>query len=580
MYEVDDEQLVALGRALYNPNDYFQRRTTKIRPLDRNSLSVEVSSELVVPKLEVTQIPKARSAEPMVDSRLARYLRRKGVLLAPVATAGQSPVGRSQRLVSLGIFKKSSQRLPDLKAGCNGRRIAVLGRHERADSMMRITLGGFREPTLEELRAEKKLAPEDDIVPFDSLPRETQSHIERWFIVINEEAEPEDAELHVAAFLEGLTTRDHVLSPAESWAQSPRVLEALDVASKDLHILGWVFAEEDERLVVDISYTHPLERPIRYWRDSSLSNKPPLWRWLFQPIRSVLRFLALRPLAVSLNEPGAEHVESMWLIVDAPPGTTVEDIYWEAVVLEAGQDEQEEEFGDSDDAAEWNYAYGYERGEVASLTTHRRDEGTVRKPRRVWFGLQMAPDTSTLWSGILVLTVAVVLAFVGVGRLLDDDASIVSNTLLLALPGLFAGVLRLLQPSVKTGATRGPRFLLGFVAIAPYVVAFLNQVQPIPSSFLGYEPSLTDFSKTLSSFSAGVALLFFFIAIPNRGPLIAHLKWSWLGNLPRWGPLKEFDGAGGLSEERRAHYKRADILATAKLACCLVGAILWWKLLF
>lgn len=167
----------------------------------------------------------------------------------------------------------------------------------------------------------------------------------------------------------------------------------------------------------------------------------------------------------------------------------------------------------------------FRRGSSTTLSAHA-DEIVVEHSRRSWFGLQLAPST-LLGAGVAVVSlVAFVLAVVArLGLECSDPANAglarckspgsISGTslgVMLAIPGLAAGVLAQARSRATDKVARGPRFLTYTVAVVPYACASLLAFG------LSTPQDLMEVARAGAAFAAFVAAILLMIGVLSRRP--------------------------------------------------------------
>ena len=453
-----------------------------------------------------------------------------------------------QRLISLGLFSKISGRLPNLQAfDGSGRQLSVLGRAERYKALTEVLTGRFKVggPVFPTEAADQMN------VAFDRLRLPTQR---RLFSFISEivDDEPRRAKARAQALKVWMDRNGLAYL-----AGMKEFKELLATVVDDTHLLVFVDAQPDDDIVLTIKYELPVE-PFSVRREFALGDRrkavaSPSWWWeessiprqgavtltfpvVLRPIRSMLRFVGLVPLPMAVEEPSAEHCESMYFTVEPMQGTEVEDIYWEAK---------------ENAPSKVSTGTDYQRGDQAVLSNHTDDgKGHVASPPKLWFGLRVARWGSAPTAAVICLTIAYTMWKVAEGDLTLGDTNEVGAALTLAIPGFAAGAASLLGGASKSRVTLGPWLLLLVTGSLPYVT--------VMQSLTSNSESVTSLARFGAAFSAGVCGLFLAIFI---GPLRPSARWL---------------SDKGNGRRRRRFYAIRDTVAALEVGACVLVSVLIW----
>jgi hypothetical protein len=492
-----------LGQLIHVPTEYSKRRVETLTIESVNRLRWEITQEFVIPTLQDDTDADLLRVEP--------------------------------RAVSLGIYDKT--RHPDLVAtDASGSQLTVLDRQARGLLLGHAYLakvlksgGRFGLPIrLTEAEFDALLGVVAQVTALD----ERRADLARLFWV------------------------DELVNAGGSLARVNRNNEFsndLETLAREIHLLALVRAHPGERVVVRHAFREATAG-VSYWSDfagtaPAFSRRVPTaagrfvarWTWwiIFGTARAVLRLVGLAPFLIQLENRNAEHVESLHVVLQAPLGLTIEDAFWEslrdfhagptdsaAAVPVAAWERFRAFLGRVADRDDRKVASEFRRGRTTTLSAHA-DEIEVEDPK-YWFGLQIAPSPLLPAGFVVVGVVSLVLAIaalVGEGHCVAAASSGASGCnpdstalgVMLALPGLAAGVLSQARSEVTAKIGFGPRVLTLVAAVWPYCIAVLI-------GFRQMEPTdLAVWSRYGSAFAASVAVLLLMIGTLPRRPFCTKL---------------------------------------------------------
>lgn len=371
-----------------------------------------------------------------------------------------------------------------------------------------------------------------------------------------------------------LTELDRLGGDLATVAQNEEFGNDLEHLGKEIHLLAYLPARPGEHVLVRHSFTEA-RRGVSLWSDfagsaPAFSERVPTaagrfiarWVWWipFGCIRALLRLVGLLPFLIPMTNRNAEHVESLHIVLQAPDGLTIEDAFWEQL-HEHDQPPPEERLnpviaalkrfgrflGRAVDKDSRQVAAEFRRGRAATISAHE-DEVEVGA-QRYWFGLQLAPSPLLLVGFVVVGLVSLVLAItslLGSERCISTTECTPNSTglgVMLALPGIAAGVLSQARSRVTARIGQGPRVLTLAAAVWPYAIAVL----------LAFEQAtprgLREWSKLGAAFAAFVAVLLLMIWGTPRHPFVTRLgREGGNGTMrKRWSRLRQFYAIVGLS---------------------------------
>ncbi len=511
-----------LGKLIHTPTEYSKRRVEYLTMESVNRFQWEITQEFVIPTLD-----------------------------------GTDDVDRTDvRVVSLGLYDKT--RHPDLVAtDAGGSQLTVLDRQARglllghaylAKVLKSGGLGG----------AHVRLAASE----YDALLR-----VVAQVTALDEKR----AELSRQFWL---TELDRVGGDLARIARNEEFAEDLELLAGEIHLLAYLPAMPGENVLVRHSFMEA-RRGVSLWSDfagtaPAFSERVPTavgkfaarWAWWipFGCLRALLRLVGLVPFLVPMENRNAEHVESLHVVLQAPEGLTIEDAFWDQL-REHGEPPPDEPvnpvqaafrrlgkfLGRALDKDSRQVAAEFRRGRTATLSAHE-DEVEVGA-QRYWFGLQLAPSPLLPAGFVVVGLVSLVLginSLLGSGRCVSPTECTPNSTglgVMLALPGIAAGVLSQARSRVTAKIGRGPRALTLAAAVWPYAIAVLLAFGQAKPEDLSY------WSKLGAAFAAFVAVLLLMIWGTPRHPFVTRLgREGGNGTMrKRWNRLRQSYALVGLS---------------------------------
>lgn len=509
-----------LAKLIRTPTLYSKRRVEHLTMESVNRFNWSTTQEFVIPRLD------SDPEEPPLDLQV----------------------------VSLGLYDKT--RHPDLVAtDAGGRQLAVLDRQSRGTILGHAYLA-------------KALQTRDC---FGRRVHLSQVEYDALLRVIAQVASLDGnrAEISVQYWISEIAKTK---GPLKQIVSNNEFSSDLQHLGNEIHLLVYLPAKPDDNVVVNHSFLEA-RAGVSLWSDFAgtapafvqrLPTRPIrfvvrwLWWTLFGTIRALLRFIGLVPFLIPMANRNAEHVESLHIILDAPDGLTIEDTFWEHLT-EYGADANDERIDPLRAAAVrfWRFlrrvfdsdsravASEFRRGRTATLSAH--EDEIVVGAHRYWFGLQVAPSPLLGTSAVVVATVSLVLALTAlVGSGACNGTSPCPNTtglgIMVALPGIAAGILAQAKSRVTAKIGRGPRSLTLGAAICPYVIAVLLAFgQRTPAQ-------LEPWSRLGAGFAASVSALLLMIWILPRRPFFTRLGREG-GNgtyRKRWNRLRQTYAIAGL----------------------------------